>query len=141
MIVALLGKAGAGKTTIAKALGKYVFGSVVIDGDELRAVTSNFSIDTGGRESNIRLGYSRARALSDEGRVVFVAMQAPIKSIRDEYLSDGDLEVLVLNNGDNPKDALGYNTNFNPDYSGVVRQQVLQDFKAKDFYNQLNLKD
>jgi len=140
MIVALLGKAGAGKTTIAKALGKYVFGSVVIDGDELREETNNFSIDTGGRESNIRLGYSRAKVLSDEGRVVFVAMQAPIKEIRDEYLSDDDLEVLVVNNGDNPKDDKGYNASFNPDYSGVVIQQILQNFKVKDFYNNLNLR-
>ena len=64
MIVALLGKAGAGKTTIAKAMNKYVEDSVVIDGDELRKATKNFNLETAGREANIRLGYSRAKALS-----------------------------------------------------------------------------
>jgi len=137
MIVALLGKAGAGKTTIAKAMSNYVVGSIVIDGDELREATKNFSIETAGREANIRLGYSRAKALSDLGHTVFVAMQAPIKRIRDEYLSDGDVEVLVTNNGNNPKDDMGYNNNFNPDYSGVVDEQILQDFKVEDFYNTL----
>jgi hypothetical protein len=84
------------------------------------------------------LGYSRAKALSDLGHTVFVAMQATIKEIRDEYLSDGDVEVLVINNGNNPKDDMGYNNNFKPDYSGVVKQQILQDFKVEDFYNRLN---
>ena len=137
MIVALLGKAGAGKTTIAKAMQNYVEGSYVIDGDELREATKNFSIETSGREANIRLGYSRAKELSDLGHTVFIAMQAPIKEIRDEYLSDGDTEVLVINNGRNPKDDKGYNSKFNPDYSGVVMSQILQDFKEEDFYANL----
>jgi len=135
MIVALLGKAGAGKTTIAKAMQNYVEGSYVIDGDELREATKNFSIETSGREANIRLGYSRAKELSDLGHTVFIAMQAPIKEIRDEYLSDGDIEVLVINNGRNPKDDKGYNSKFNPDYSGVNVVQPLQDFKASEFIN------
>jgi adenylylsulfate kinase-like enzyme len=134
MIVALLGKAGAGKTTIARAMSKYVEGSVVIDGDELRAATKNFNLKTSGREANIRLGYSRAKDLSELGHTVFVAMQAPIKEIRDEYLSAGDVEVLVINNGCNPKDDKGYNKDFNPDYSGVVVSQELQSFKEEDFY-------
>jgi CO dehydrogenase nickel-insertion accessory protein CooC1 len=138
MIVALLGKAGAGKTTIAKAMSKYVEGSIVIDGDELREATKNFSIENSGREANIRLGYSRARELSDLGYTVFIAMQAPIKEIRDEYLSDGDVEVLVINNGRNPKDDMGYNAAFNPDYSGVVVVQELQSFKEEDFYKLIN---
>ncbi len=139
MIVALLGKAGAGKTTIAKAMNKYVEDSVVIDGDELRKATKNFNLETAGREANIRLGYSRAKALSALGHTVFVAMQAPIKRIRDEYLSNGDVEVLVINNGNNPKDDMGYNINFKPNYSGVIETQLLQDFKAEEFYNRLNL--
>ena len=46
MIVALLGKAGAGKTTIAKAMSKYVEGSIVIDGDELREATRTLALRT-----------------------------------------------------------------------------------------------
>ena len=65
MIVALLGKAGSGKTYIAKKMEKYIKDSFVIDGDELRNETSNNDIGLKGRESNIHLGYSRARRLSD----------------------------------------------------------------------------
>ena len=65
-------------------------------------------------------------------------MQAPIKEIRDEYLSAGDVEVLVVNNGYNPKDDKGYNDDFNPDYSGVVVIQELKSFKEEDFYTLIN---
>jgi cytidyltransferase-like protein len=134
MIVALLGGAGAGKTTIAKAMEKYVKDSFVIDGDELRAETSNSDIGFSGREANMHLGYSRARRLSDLGFTVFIAMQAPIKEIRDIYLNDNDVEVIVINNGDNPKDEMGYNKNFEPDYSGVENTQILQEFSEDSFF-------
>ena len=70
MIIVLLGKSGAGKTTIAKAMEKYVKDSFVIDGDELRAETSNLDISFQGREANMHLGFSRARRLSDLGFTV-----------------------------------------------------------------------
>jgi cytidyltransferase-like protein len=134
MIVTLLGGAGAGKTTIAKAMEKYVKDSFVIDGDELRAETANMDIGVSGREANMHLGFSRARRLSDLGFTVFIAMQAPIKEIRDQYLSEHDVEILIINEGDNPKDAKGYNRNFNPDYSGVNLTQILQEFSEDSFY-------
>ena len=135
MIVTLLGGAGAGKTTIAKAMEKYVKDSFVIDGDELRAETANMDIGVNGREVNMHLGFSRARRLSDLGFTVFMAMQAPIKEIRDQYLTKHDVEILVINNGDNPKDAKGYNKNFDPDYSGVNKTQILQEFSEDSFYD------
>jgi len=135
MIVVLLGGAGAGKTTIAKAMEKYVKDSFVIDGDELRAETSNLDISLNGRESNMHLGFSRARRLSDLGFTVFISMQAPIREIREQYLTDDDVQILVINKGKNPKDEMGYNKNFSPDYSDVVETQVLQDFEASDFYD------
>ena len=135
MIVVLLGGAGAGKTTIAKAMEKIVKDSFVIDGDELRAETSNMDIGVSGREANMHLGFSRARRLSDLGFTVFMALQAPIKEIRDQYLSEYDVEILIINNGDNPKDDMGYNEKFDPDYSGVHLAQILQDFKPETFYD------
>jgi len=141
MIVALLGGAGVGKTTIAKKMEKYVKDSFVIDGDELRAETSNKDIGVVGREANMHLGYSRARRLSDLGFTVFIAMQAPIKEIRDQYLDENDVEIVIVNHGDNPKDTMGYNKNFKPDYSGVTLQlhykDVYNDFKEEQFYNQI----
>ncbi len=137
MIVLLLGKAGAGKTTIAKAMEKYVKDSFVIDGDELRAETKNLDISFQGREANMHLGLSRARRLSDLGFTVFVAMQAPIKEIRDQYLTKYDVQVVIENHGDNPKDDKGFNKNFNPDYTGVVLSQSLQNFTEDEFYHKV----
>jgi len=135
MIILLLGKSGAGKTTIAKEMEKYVKDSFVIDGDELREETKNLDISFQGRESNMRLGLGRARRLSDLGFTVFVSMQAPIKEIRSEFLDENDIQILVENFGDNPKDDMGYNKNFNPDYSDVFLKQSLQDFTPSKFYD------
>jgi len=134
MIVLLLGKAGAGKTTIAKAMEKYVKDSFVIDGDELRKEMGNFSLGTKGRLANINLGMTRARRLSDLGFTVFVSMQNPYKEYRERFLNEDDIQILVENKGRNPKDEKGYNRDFNPDYSGVDGYQVLQEFNEKTFY-------
>jgi len=135
VIVALLGKSGAGKTYISQEMERYIKDSFVIDGDELRAETYNQDLGTSGREANMHLGYSRARRLSDLGFTVFIAMQAPIKEIRDQYLTEDDIQIIVENKGDNPKDQKGYNKHFNPDYSGISNIQILQDFSPEKFYN------
>jgi len=137
MIVVLLGKAGAGKTTVAKAMEKYVKDSFVIDGDELRAETANMDIAFKGREANMHLGFSRARRLSDLGFTVFVSMQAPIREIREQYLTKYDKQIVVHNLGDNPKDAKGYNDNFHPDYTGVDFDIRLDLFDVVDFYKRV----
>lgn len=130
-----LGEAGAGKTTAAKLMEKYWKDSFVIDGDELREETNNTDIGINGRESNMHLGLSRARRLSDLGFTVFVAMQAPIREIREQYLNEEDLCIIMENNGDNPKDKAGYNDNFDPDYSDVKIHFNLQRFTAERFSN------
>ena len=135
MIIVLLGKAGAGKTTIAKAMEKITKDSFVIDGDELRAETANNDISLDGREANMHLGFSRARRLSDLGFTVFISMQAPIKEIREQYLTEFDRQYLVNNDGPNPKDDKGYNKNFNPDYSGINGSIDFVGFKAEELYN------
>jgi phosphopantetheine adenylyltransferase len=137
MIVALLGKAGAGKTYIAEKMEEIVPDSFIIDGDDLRAETGNVDIGLNGREQNIHLGYSRARWLADLGFTVFVAMQAPIKEIREQYLNENDIQVIVTNKGPNPKDEMGYNDNFAPDYSGVDCAVELTEFDPYSFYDQI----
>ena len=136
MIVMLLGKAGAGKTTIAKVMEKRVKDSFTIDGDELRAETKNLDIGFQGREANMHLGLSRARRLSDLGFTVFVAMQAPIAEIRNEYLQQEDIQILVTNSGTNHKDIKGYNDNFSPDYNDVHYTVELTKFDVEKFYNE-----
>jgi len=139
MIVCLLGKAGVGKTSIAEAMEQYVPDSFIIDGDDLRAETSNTDIGIDGREKNMHLGYSRARWLSDLGFTVFVAMQAPIKEIREQYLTEDDIQVVITNNGSNPKDATGYNKNFRADYSGTDYEYefIYDEFDPADFYRKI----
>jgi adenylylsulfate kinase-like enzyme len=56
-----MGMAGAGKTTIAEAMERIVPDSFIIDGDDLRAETSNTDLGLDGREKNMNLGLSRAR--------------------------------------------------------------------------------
>jgi len=135
MIIALLGKAGAGKTTIAEALEKEIPNSFVIDGDDLRAETSNTDVGIVGREKNIHLGYKRARWLSDLGFTVFVAMQAPIREIRREYLTSSDLQIVINNTGYNPRDEQGYNKNFQADYSDAddIYDFDYETFDVQDF--------
>ena len=137
MIVALLGKSGAGKTTVAEALEKVIPNSFIIDGDDLRAETDNTDVGLSGREKNMLLGYSRARWLSNLGFTVFVAMQAPIREIRDQYLDDRDIQVVLENYGDNPRDEAGYNKNFKADYSGTDFNYRFDynSFSVDDFYN------
>jgi nicotinamide mononucleotide adenylyltransferase len=139
MIVALLGKAGVGKTNIANAMEKLVPDSFVIDGDDLRAETQNLDVGLAGREKNIHLGYSRARWLSDLGFTVFIAMQAPIKEIRDQYLTDKDIQVVIENSGRNFRDEKGYNDNFSADYSDADLTYTFNydSFDAEDFYDKV----
>jgi len=128
MIVTLVGKSGAGKTLLAEALERITPGSFVIDGDDLRAETQNVDIGLSGRERNMHLGFKRARWLSDNGFTVFIAMQAPIKEIRNMYLTEGDITVEVTNSGWNPKNEAGYNKHFSADYSDRDFVIDLQDY-------------
>lgn len=135
MIIMLLGKAGAGKTTIAKRMEKYIKDSFVIDGDDLRKETENLDTSFHGRSNNMHLGLSRARRLSDLGFTVFVAMQAPFREIREEYLNQYDLQIEVTNSGPNPKDDKGYNIDFDPDYSDVFDSVEFTTFSELNFWN------
>jgi nicotinamide mononucleotide adenylyltransferase len=136
-----MGKAGVGKTTIAEAMEPFInkrisdSGCFIIDGDDLRAETKNTDVGLEGREKNMHLGLSRARWLSDLGFTVIVAMQLPIKEIRNQYLDEKDVEVLIHNSGHNPKDELGYNKNFQADYSDIDFEIEFTDFDENEFYN------
>ena len=144
MILCLVGKSGAGKTYIAEQLEPYIndlspegTGCFILDGDIIRAETSNKDVGFSGREKNMNTILSRARWLSDLGFTVIVSAQLPIKEIRDQYLNKNDIIVEIINSGDNPKDELGYNDNFKPDYSDVQLSQELQSFDVKEFYNRV----
>ena len=66
-------------------------------------------------------------------------MQAPIKEIREQYLNENDIQILIENIGQNEKEKLGYNKNFSADYSGVTRTYKFDydSFDSERFYNQI----
>jgi len=116
MILCLVGKAGAGKTTIANELEAIIPDCFIIDGDDMREETQNFDISINGREKNMRRLLNRARWVSNLGFTVIVSAQLPLKEIRDEYLEKNDILVEINNSGPNPKDEKGYNKHFVADY-------------------------
>jgi nicotinamide mononucleotide adenylyltransferase len=61
-------------------------------------------------------------------------MQAPVKEIRQQYLKENDIQILLTNSGRNLKDEKGYNKNFFADYSDVEETYEFTEFTPQDFY-------
>lgn len=89
MIYWFTGQPGHGKTTLAKALITHLQAQGVetfhIDGDDLRALTSNADYSRAGREANIQRAQTIAHYLHNQNRVVIVSLVAPYRAIREEF--------------------------------------------------------
>ena len=87
MIIYLYVQPASGKTTLAQRL-KQELGPekfVVIDGDELRAITKNFDYSVKGRIENICAAHTIARFQKNkQGRGVIIAMVSPFEALRRE---------------------------------------------------------
>jgi len=88
-IIWITGQPGAGKSTLGRALledlnsrGRKAF---MVDGDDLRALTSNADYSPSGREANIRRAQDIALYLSRQGQVAIVAVVAPFRWLREEF--------------------------------------------------------
>ena len=100
MIYWFTGQPGHGKTTLAIALiadlraqGTEAFH---VDGDDLRALTSNADYSRAGREANIRRAQTIAHYLQNQGRTVVVSLVAPYRDIREELKAHAEVtEVYV----------------------------------------------
>ena len=88
MIYWFTGQPGHGKTTLALALIEHMRAQGVepfhVDGDDLRALTSNADYSRAGREANIRRAQTIAHYLHNQGRTVVVSLVAPYRAIREE---------------------------------------------------------
>ena len=88
MIYWFTGQPGHGKTTLAKALIEHLRARGTepfhVDGDDLRALTSNADYSRAGREANIRRAQTIAHYLQNQGRTVVVSLVAPYRDIREE---------------------------------------------------------
>ena len=89
MIYWFTGQPGHGKTSLATALITHLQGQGVepfhVDGDDLRALTSNADYSRAGREANIRRAQTIAHYLHNQDRVVVVSLVAPYRGLREEF--------------------------------------------------------
>ncbi len=100
MIYWFTGQPGHGKTTLAKALIAHLKGQGIepfhVDGDDLRALTSNADYSRAGREANIRRAQTIAQYLHNQDRVVVVSLVAPYRELREEFkTATGSTEIYV----------------------------------------------
>ena len=88
MIYWFTGQPGHGKTTLAKAMLSHLASEGIeafhVDGDDLRALTTNADYSRGGRENNIRRAQLLAHYLQSKGQTVVVSLVAPYRDIREE---------------------------------------------------------
>ena len=103
-IVWITGQPGAGKSTLGRAMlehakskGLSVF---LVDGDDLRALTSNADYSALGREANIRRAQDIALYLSRQGCVVIVAVVAPFRWLREEFKSRANVREVYVHTSD-----------------------------------------
>ena len=61
-----------------------------VDGDDLRALTTNADYSRGGRENNIRRAQLLAHYLQSKGHTVVVSLVAPYRDIREELKAAAD---------------------------------------------------
>ena len=92
MIYWFTGQPGAGKTTLAKELVKYLQsnqkGIHHIDGDDLRDIFKNKDYSEAGRRKNIELAQNIAKFLSIKNNDVIVSLVSPFKDQRDNFKKD-----------------------------------------------------
>jgi adenylylsulfate kinase len=88
MIYWFTGQPGHGKTTLALALIEHLRTQGTepfhVDGDDLRALTTNADYSRAGREANIRRAQTIAHYLQNQGHTVVVSLVAPYRDIREE---------------------------------------------------------
>ena len=92
MIVWLTGQPGAGKSTIAHELHNRGLVDIVVDGDDLRRLYSNYGKNIGGaqygerdRHANVARAQDLALFLHDKGFHVAVALVAPYLAQREDF--------------------------------------------------------
>ena len=138
MIYWFTGQPGHGKTTLAKALIDHLCFEGTepfhVDGDDLRALTSNADYSRAGREANIRRAQTIAHYLQNQGRTVVVSLVAPYRDIREELKARTDVTEIYVHTseqrGREEKHAKGYEqplANFiDVDTTGTTVDESLQ---------------
>lgn len=89
MIYWFTGQPGSGKTTLANWFQVY-FGekSVVIDGDDIRAIFDNKDYSEAGRRKNIELAQRMAKFAHHKGSVAIVSLVSPYRDQREAFKTE-----------------------------------------------------
>lgn len=103
-IIWLYGLSGAGKTTLALELKKYLSAhgiqAIHIDGDMLRSsLTKNLGFSEKDRTENIRIAAMLAKIMSDQGFFVICSFITPTNDMREmviEIIGGKNLELVFL---------------------------------------------
>ena len=143
MIYWFTGQPGHGKTTLAKAMLDHLAAEGIeafhVDGDDLRALTTNADYSRGGRENNIRRAQLLAHYLQSKGHTVVVSLVAPYRDIREELKAAADVTEVYVHTtetrGREEKHASDYEaplTNFiDIDTTGKSVEESLQEVIAE----------
>ena len=80
-----------------KSEGRNAF---LVDGDDLRALTSNRDYSPSGREANIRRAQDIGLYLSRQGCIAIVAVVAPFRWLREEFKARANVKEVYVHTTD-----------------------------------------
>ena len=102
MIYWFTGQPCAGKTTLAKKLHTLKPHAFMIDGDDLRELTTNKDYSINGRVNNINTAQKLAHYLHNQGKDVIVAVVAPYVDQREDFkkLLGGNIKEIYVHTTD-----------------------------------------
>ena len=136
MIYWFTGQPCAGKTTLAKMLENHIVDNVyLIDGDDLRDLTTNKDYSINGRVTNVNAAQKIAHYLHNQGQDVIVSLVAPYIDQREDFKSlmgDQIIEVYVHTTESRERDhfkAIAYT----PPVSNFVDIDTTYDTEEQSF--------
>ena len=132
MIYWFTGQPGHGKTTLAKAMLAHLQGqgkdAFHVDGDDLRALTTNVDYSKEGREENIRRAQMIAQYLHSKGQTVVVSLVAPYRDLREDFKARAKvIEVFV-----HTSEIRGREDKHAKDYEAPISNFIDVDTTSKD---------
>lgn len=132
MIYWFTGQPGHGKTTLAKAMVAHLQGlgedAFHVDGDDLRALTTNVDYSKEGREENIRRAQMIAQYLQSKGQTVVVSLVAPYRDLREDFKARAEVtEVFV-----HTSEIRGREDKHAKDYEAPISNFIDVDTTSKD---------
>ena len=92
-VIWLTGQPGSGKTTLANLLKEKINlqdsskNVIIIDGDDLRNITTNKDYSKEGRKKNIKTAQKIAQFLYNKQFIAIVALVAPYRDVREHFKS------------------------------------------------------